>query len=103
MCFVSLLHTSCFIVVNIDTFKLKIRITMICTRWIDTMFIRNHFPKLETCSQIRENFSQHQSIYFGANLVPTLTSLKVNNFTHDLFFVIIVLKTKRKKVTIIDL
>jgi hypothetical protein len=39
--------TSSFIIINIDTFKLKIRITMICAIRIDTMFIGNNLPKLE--------------------------------------------------------
>ena len=56
--------TGGFVIININSFKLKIRITMICTGWVDTVFIRNDFPE------------------FGTNLVTALTTLDVNNFSH---------------------
>ena len=56
--------TSGFIIVNINSFELKIRITMICTGWINTMFIGDDFPE------------------FGTDLVTALTSLDVNEFSH---------------------
>ena len=49
--------SSSFIVINIDSFKLKIRITMISTSRINTMLIRHDFPE------------------FCSNLVTTLTGL----------------------------
>jgi hypothetical protein len=54
----------CLIEVNIYSFKLEIRVSMISTGRINTMFIRNDFPEL------------------GTNLVTTLTCLYVNNLSH---------------------
>ena len=59
--------TSCFIIVDIDSFELKIWITVVRTGRINTMFIRNNFPELST------------------NLVTALTSLYVDNLSHDCF------------------
>mmetsp|Transcript_18951 Transcript_18951/g.24970 ORF Transcript_18951/g.24970 Transcript_18951/m.24970 type:complete len:206 (-) Transcript_18951:44-661(-) len=56
--------TSCFIVVDIDALKLQVGISMVCSSWIDAMFIRNNFPE------------------FGTNLVTTLASLNMHNFSH---------------------
>ena len=56
--------TGSFIIVNIDSFELKIRISMISTCRVDSMFIRDDFPE------------------FGTDLVTTLTSLDMNKFSH---------------------
>jgi hypothetical protein len=50
--------------VNINSFKLEIRISVVGTRRINTMFIRNHLPKLSTY------------------LIATLTALNMDNFSH---------------------
>lgn len=56
--------TGCFVEVYINSLQLQITVAMVCSRGIDTMFIRNHLPKLCT------------------NLVSTLASLNMNEFTH---------------------
>jgi hypothetical protein len=55
---------SSFVIVNINSFELKIRVTMISTCWIDTVFIGDDFPE------------------FSTDLVTALTSLDVNKFSH---------------------
>ena len=59
--------TSCFIIVDIDSFKLKIWITVVRTGRINTMFIRNNLPEL------------------SSDLVTALTSLYVDNLSHACF------------------
>ena len=54
----------CFIVVNVDSLKLEIRVTMIRTCWVDSVLVRDDLPE------------------FGTNLVTALTTLYVNNFSH---------------------
>jgi hypothetical protein len=65
--------SSSFVVVNIDSFKLKIRISVIGSCWVNTVFIWNDFPELST------------------DLVTALTSLDVNDFSHcNCFFFILI-------------
>ena len=56
--------TSSFVIINIDSLKLKIRVSMISTGWVDTMFVRDDFPE------------------FSTDLVTALTCLDVNEFSH---------------------
>ena len=53
-----------FVVVNIDSFELKIVVAGVCARWINAMFVRDDFPEL------------------WANLIAALTylSIKFQNF-----------------------
>ena len=53
-----------FIKVNVDAFQLKIGITVVCTCWVNTVFVGDDFPEL------------------GTNLVTALASLNVNDFSH---------------------
>lgn len=39
---------SSFIVVDIDTFQLEIRVAVVCTSGVNSVFIRNDFPELGT-------------------------------------------------------
>eukprot|EP00747_Dinoflagellata_sp_TGD_P141305 gnl/TRDRNA2_/TRDRNA2_176109_c1_seq1.p3 gnl/TRDRNA2_/TRDRNA2_176109_c1~~gnl/TRDRNA2_/TRDRNA2_176109_c1_seq1.p3 ORF type:complete len:142 (-),score=0.05 gnl/TRDRNA2_/TRDRNA2_176109_c1_seq1:1596-2021(-) len=55
---------SSFVEVDVDTFELKFRITIVCTIRVYSMFITNDFPK------------------FSSNLITTLASLNMNYFTH---------------------
>ena len=55
---------SSLVEVNIDSFQLKIRITMVSTSWIYTMLISNYFPK------------------FSTDLVTALTTLNMYNLSH---------------------
>jgi hypothetical protein len=57
--------TSSFVVVNVDSFKLKIWVSVIGTSWVNTVFIWNDFPEL------------------GSDLVTALTSLNVDDFSHS--------------------
>jgi len=68
--------TSSFIIVNINSFELKIGVTMISTGWVNSVFIGDDFPE------------------FGTDLVTTLTSLDVNEFSHYIFgmFIFLILK-----------
>ena len=59
--------SSGFIVININSFKLKIRISVISTSRIDSVFIRNNLPEL------------------GTDLVTALTSLNVDDLSHSCF------------------
>ena len=45
--FFNLLSTCGFIVVNVNSFELKIGIAIIRSSWVDTMFIWDNFPKLK--------------------------------------------------------
>ena len=56
--------SSSLVKVNVNSFQLEIRLTMIWSCWINTMFIWNDFPKL------------------GTNLVAALTSLDMYNLSH---------------------
>lgn len=39
--------TSSFVVVNVDTFELEVGVTVVRSRGIDTVFIRDNFPELD--------------------------------------------------------
>merc|ERR1719199_1841038 len=56
--------TSGFVVVNVDSLELEIRVTVIGTGWVNTVFVRDDFPE------------------FGTDLVTALSSLDVNDFSH---------------------
>jgi hypothetical protein len=56
--------TSSFVEIDIDSFKLKIGVTVICTGRIDSVFIRDDFPE------------------FSTDLVTALTCLDVDEFSH---------------------
>ena len=53
-----------FVIVNVDSLKLKIRVSVVGTSWVNSVFVRDDFPE------------------FGSNLVTALTSLYVNDFSH---------------------
>lgn len=36
-----------FIVVDIDPVQLQVTVTVVCTRWVNTVLITDHLPKLE--------------------------------------------------------
>jgi len=56
--------SSCLVVIDIDSLKLEIRVSMISTSGVDTVFVGDNLPEL------------------GTNLVTALTSLYVYNLTH---------------------
>ena len=56
--------SSGFIVVNVDSLELKVRVSVVGTGGVDSVLIRNNLPEL------------------GSDLVTALTSLDVNDFTH---------------------
>jgi len=56
-----------FVVVDVDSFKLKIGISVVCSGWVNSMFVRDDFPE------------------FGTDLISALTSLYVNDFSHGWF------------------
>ena len=59
--------TGGFVVVDVDSFKLKIRISVVGTCRVNTMFIGDDLPEL------------------GTDLVTALTSLDVHDFSHPCF------------------
>jgi len=61
--------TGGFVIVNVDSFKLEIGVTMVGTGWVDSVFVGDDFPE------------------FGTDLVTALTSLKMNDFSHIYLFV----------------
>ena len=58
--------TSGFVEVDVNSLQLEIGVSVIGTSWVNTVFIRNDFPEL------------------GTDLVTTLTTLDMNDFTHCL-------------------
>lgn len=56
--------SSGFIVVNVDSLELKVRVSVVGTGWVDSVLIRNNLPEL------------------GSDLVTALTSLDVYNLSH---------------------
>jgi len=58
--------TSSFVEVNVDSFKLEVRITVVGTSGVNTVFIGDDFPELST------------------DLVTALTTLDMNDFSHCL-------------------
>lgn len=62
-----ILSTSGLIVVNVDPLELQVGVSVIRAGGINTMLIRDDLPELST------------------NLVATLASLDVNNFSHDVW------------------
>merc|ERR1712151_846511 len=56
--------SSGFVVVNVDSLELEVRVTVVGTGWVNSVFIGDDFPE------------------FGTDLVTTLASLDVNDFSH---------------------
>ena len=56
--------TSGFVVVNVDSLQLEVRISVIGTGGVNSVFVRDDFPELST------------------DLVTALSSLDVNDFSH---------------------
>jgi len=52
--------TGSFVIVDVDSLKLEVRVTVVGTSWVDTVLIGDNFPE------------------FGTDLVTALTSLDVN-------------------------
>ena len=40
-------HTRGFVEIDIDALQLKIGVTVVCSSWVNTMFIGDYFPKLK--------------------------------------------------------
>ena len=60
--------TSSFIIIDVDSFELKIGVTVVSTGRIDSVFVGDDFPEL------------------GTDLVTALSSLNVNDFSHGVGF-----------------
>ena len=60
--------TSSFVIIDVDSFELEIRVTMIGTSWVDSVFVRDDFPE------------------FGTDLVTALSCLDMNKFSHCKIF-----------------
>jgi hypothetical protein len=56
--------TSGFVEVDVDSFKLEIGVTVVCTSGVNTVFIGDDFPE------------------FGTDLVTALTTLDMDDFSH---------------------
>jgi len=56
--------TSGFVVVDIDSLQLEVRVSVVGTGWVNTVLIGDDFPEL------------------GTDLVTALSSLNVNDFSH---------------------
>jgi hypothetical protein len=57
-----------FVVVDVDSFELKIRVAMVGSGWVDSVFVGDDLPE------------------FGTDLVTALTGLQVDDFSHDLYY-----------------
>ena len=85
-------HTRGLIIVDIYSFQLKIRVSVVMTGRIDAVFVTNHFPKLITNKEkvvelilsIIEKRLKFETkwTYFGSDLIPALSGLNVHYFTH---------------------
>lgn len=61
---------------------------MVGTGWVDAMFVRDHFPELartETDVEIYMTRIRQKKLYLGTNLIATLASLNMDDFTHVFF------------------
>jgi hypothetical protein len=56
--------TGGFVEINVDSFQLKVGVSVVGTSWVNSVFIRDDFPEL------------------GSDLVTALTGLDMNDFTH---------------------
>jgi len=56
--------TSGLVVVDVDSLELEIRVTVVGTGWVNSVFVGDDFPE------------------FGTDLVTALTTLDVNDFSH---------------------
>ena len=56
--------TGGFVEVDVDSLELQVRVTVVGTSWVNSVFIRDDFPE------------------FSTDLVTALTSLDVNDFSH---------------------
>jgi hypothetical protein len=56
--------TGSFVIVDVDSLKLEVRVTVVGTGWVDTVLIGDNFPEL------------------GPNLVAALSALNVNELAH---------------------
>ena len=56
--------TGGFVEVDVDALELEVRVSVVGTSWVNSVFIRDDFPEL------------------GSDLVTALTGLDVYNFTH---------------------
>ena len=57
--------TGGFVVVDVDSLELEIRVTMVGTSWVNTVFVGDDLPE------------------FGTDLVTALSSLNMNDFSHS--------------------
>ena len=53
-----------FVVINVDSFQLQVRVSVVGSGGVNSVLVRDDFPK------------------FGSDLVSALSSLHVNNFSH---------------------
>ena len=59
--------TGCFVEINVDSFELKIWVSVIGTSWVNSVFVWDDLPEL------------------GTDLVTALTGLDVDDFSHLIF------------------
>ena len=64
----------CLVVIHVDSFQLQITVSGVSAGRVDPVFVTDHLPKL------------------GADLVTTLSSLHVNNFSHSLRYTFIIIQ-----------
>ena len=56
--------SGCFVIVDIDSFKLEVGLSLIGSGWVDSVFVGNDFPEL------------------SSDLVTALPGLYVDDFSH---------------------
>ena len=61
-----IMATAGFIVIDIDSLKLEVGVTMVSTSWVNAVLVRDDLPEL------------------GTDLVSTLAALDVNDFSHTI-------------------
>ena len=55
------MRTCGFIVVDVDSLQLEVRVTMVGTGGVNTVLVRDHLPKLERKRKEQINTSQNQA------------------------------------------
>ena len=76
--------TGGFVEIDVDSFELKVGISVVWTGWVNTVFVRDDLPEL------------------GTDLVTTLTSLDVDDLSH-VYFEIISYVNYIEKLNFVDL
>lgn len=85
--------------INVHTLQLKVRVSVVCSGWVDSMLVAdNLFMNTQSCKDVNSSHETSTKSYaqrgpthlpeFGTNLVTTLACLNMDDLTHGVYFVI---------------